>query len=331
MPETDILLVTGGAGYIGSHTVYALLDQGYHVVILDNLSTGYEENIAPDATFIKGDISDSAKVSRIIRDHGITAILHFAGSIIVPESIQDPLSYYKNNVSHSISLISTCIKENIRSFIFSSTAAVYQNQPDHPVTEKDVLNPSSPYGHSKLMIENVLMDCAKAYDFTYGILRYFNVAGADESLRSGQRTHQTTHLIRNAVQAGLGIQSEFKIFGTDYNTQDGTCVRDFIHVSDLAEAHVHVLQSILKDRQSTLVNCGYGNGYSVLEVLEQVQKALNVSIHVQNAPRRDGDIPKVIADSSKLRNQLGWRPHNESLKLIIDSSIAWEKQLLANK
>lgn len=331
MPRINTLLVTGGAGYIGSHAVYSLLKQGYRVVVFDNLSTGYEENIAPEAIFVEGNISDRAKVGHIIREYDIVAVLHFAGSIIVPESIHSPLHYYENNVSNSISLISTCIKENVRSFVFSSTAAVYENQPNCSVTEKDALSPKSPYGKSKLMIENVLMDCAKAYDFSYGILRYFNVAGADFKLRAGPRSKQTTHLIRNAVQTGLGYQSEFKVYGTDYDTNDGTCVRDFIHVSDLADAHVHVLKRLMNERQNVLVNCGYGNGYSVLEVLEQVQKALFVSIKIKNAPRRDGDIPKVVANSDKLRDQLGWVAQNESLVKIIDSSIAWEKHLRNSK
>jgi UDP-glucose 4-epimerase len=266
------VLVTGGAGYIGSHMVWTLLEAGEEVVVVDRLSTGFEWAVAPEAKLLVADIADKDRVVEIIRENDVDSIIHFAGSIVVPESVADPLSYYENNTANSRTLIAAAVETGVRHFIFSSTAAVYGSVGDEPVVEDQPQNPDSPYGMSKLMTEIILRDVAKAHDFAYTALRYFNVAGADPKGRTGQSTRGATHLIKVACEAALGKREGIEVFGTDYPTPDGTCIRDYIHVTDLANAHLLALKRLRAGGESIVANCGYGRGYSVLEVLDCVQQ-----------------------------------------------------------
>ena len=321
------VLVTGGAGYIGSHMVLALTDANEKVVVLDNLSTGFEWAIAPQAKLVKGDIADEELVGRIIKEHGIEAIVHFAGSIVVPESVTDPLGYYNNNTVKSRALMAAAVKGGVKNFIFSSTAAVYGNPESMPVFETARPAPISPYGTSKLMTEWMLRDAHVAYGLNYVALRYFNVAGADPRGRSGQSTPRATHLIKVACQTALGQRASMDVFGTDYLTPDGTCLRDYIHVSDLIAAHVDALAYLRKGGESGIFNCGYGKGYSVLEVIKAVGKAAGKPVNHVLVPRRAGDPAGIVAGAERVRNILGWEPKYADLDLIVRSALDWEKHL----
>lgn len=321
------VLVTGGAGYIGSHMTLALLDAGEQVVVVDNLSTGFRWAVPPAATLIVGDIGDSALTERVVREHKVDAIIHFAGSIVVPESVADPLGYYLNNTVKSRALIEVAAKTGVRNFIFSSTAAVYGAPEVVPVTEDAALKPMSPYGSSKLMTEIMLRDASVAHAFRAVALRYFNVAGADPKGRSGQSTPRATHLIKVACETALGKRPHMEVFGTDYPTSDGTCIRDYIHVTDLAEAHLVALRYLRQGGATEVYNCGYSRGYSVLEVIEAVKRVSGRTFEVRYSARRPGDPPAIVADSRKIRSALGWQPRHEKLDEIISHALAWESRL----
>jgi len=322
------VLVTGGAGYIGSHAVLALIDSGWRVVVIDNLSTGFAWAVAKEATLVKGDIADQPLVAKLIAEHGIGAIIHFAGSIIVPESVADPLKYYENNTVKSRSLIESAVKGGVKHFIFSSTAATYGIPDRVPVQEDQRTQPINPYGWSKLMTERMLADTAFAHHLNYCALRYFNVAGADPKGRSGQSTAGATHLIKVAVEAATGKRSHVSVYGTDYGTADGTGVRDYIHVSDLAAAHVDALEKLIANPgESYVMNCGYGRGFSVLEVLDAVDRVTNMRIERKLEPRRAGDPDALVADNAKILATLPWRPKRDDLDTIVSDALAWERAL----
>lgn len=321
------ILVTGGAGYIGSHMVLALCDAGHDVVVLDNLSTGMAWAVAPQAKLVEGDIGDEDLALSIIRDHNVDAIIHFAGSIVVPDSVTDPLGYYLNNTVKSRALIHSAVKGGVPHFIFSSTAAVYGNPRSVPVRELDELLPISPYGTSKLMTELMLRDASVAHDLNYVALRYFNVAGADPRGRSGQSTPRATHLIKVACETALGKRDHMQVFGKDYDTHDGTCLRDYIHVSDLVGAHVDALGYLRNGGGSEIFNCGYGRGYSVLDVVGAVERAAGHPLDVRDAPRRPGDPAEIVANADKARAALGWTPKHDDLDFIVKTALAWEKHL----
>ncbi len=322
------VLVTGGAGYIGSHAVLALLDAGWPVVVIDDLSTGFEWAVPPAATFARGDIADQALVARLIAEHRIGAIMHFAGSIIVPESVENPLKYYLNNTVKSRSLIESAVAGGVRHLLFSSTAATYGIPAQVPVSEDMPTVPINPYGWSKLMTERMLMDSAHAFPLNFCALRYFNVAGADPQGRTGQSTKGATHLIKVAVEAAIGKRSHVDVYGTDYDTPDGTGIRDYIHVSDLAAAHVMALEQLVADPTSShILNCGYGRGFSVLEVLDSVDRVTNMTIDRRLSPRRAGDPPALVADNGRILATLPWRPARAELDLIVADALAWERSL----
>lgn len=321
------VLVTGGAGYIGSHMVLELRDAGQPVVVLDNLSTGFRWALPDDVPLVVGDVGDPELVSKIIAQYRIDAIIHFAGSIIVPESVENPLLYYKNNTSNTRTLIECAVDGKVPNFIFSSTAAVYGNPEHNPVTEDARLQPMSPYGTSKLMSEFMLADTANAHDFAYVALRYFNVAGADPKGRSGQSTPNATHLIKVACETALGRRSHMQIFGTDYPTHDGTCVRDYIHVSDLAAAHMAALSYLRGGGKSDVFNCGYSHGFSVSEVIEAVKEVSGSNFEVRLTDRRPGDPAAIVAASDKIRQTLGWKPQYDDLQGIVANALNWETQL----
>jgi UDP-glucose 4-epimerase len=321
------ILVTGGAGYIGSHMVYELADAGERLVVLDNLSTGFDWAVAKDVPLIVGDTGDQNLVAQIIREHKVDSIIHFAACAIVPESVKDPLGYYKNNTVKSRALIETAIKDGVRQYIFSSTCAVYGNPTQVPVTEDTLPAPISPYGWSKLMTEIMLRDAGTAHDLHYVILRYFNVAGADPKCRTGQSTKNATHLIKVAVEAALGLRSKLDIYGSDYPTPDGTCIRDYIHVSDLVRAHSDALRYLRAGGVSVTLNCGYGRGFSVREVVEMVKRVSGVDFKVEIAPRRPGDPAQIVAASDRARMKLGWEPQYDDLATIITHALAWEQSL----
>jgi UDP-glucose 4-epimerase len=322
------VLVTGGAGYIGSHAVLALLDAGYPVVVIDNLVTGFRWAVDSRAAFVQGSIDDEPLVQATLESHGVGAIMHFAGSIIVPESVENPLKYYKNNTAASRSLIESAIACGVRHFIFSSTAATYGMPETMPITERTPTLPINPYGRSKLMTEQMLADVAVAHPLNFCALRYFNVAGADPQGRTGQSTAGATHLIKVAVEAATGKRSHVGVYGTDYATRDGTCIRDYIHVSDLAAAHVLALGALLADPgRSYTLNCGYGRGFSVLEVLDAVDRVTNMTIDRRMEGRRAGDPPELIADNSAILAALPWRPERDDLDQIIADALAWERAL----
>jgi UDP-glucose 4-epimerase len=321
------VLVTGGAGFIGSHMVLALTDAGEDVVVLDNLSTGFWWAVAPAAKLIEGDIGDQALIDRVMDEHRFDAVIHFAGKIVVPESVADPLDYYLNNTVKSRVLIAAAVAHGVPRFVFSSTAAVYGNTGSEPVFEDAVVKPISPYGSSKLMTEWMLRDSHAAYGLQYAALRYFNVAGADPKGRSGQSTPKATHLIKAACQTALGQRSQLEVFGTDYDTRDGTCIRDYIHVSDLVAAHLDALRHLRSGGDSGVFNCGYGTGYSVLEVIRSVEKAAGRKLNVRLAGRRAGDPAAIVAGAEKVRGVLGWTPRHQDLDTIVASALAWEQHL----
>jgi UDP-glucose 4-epimerase len=323
------VLVTGGAGYIGSHVVLGLLEQGQRVVVLDSLSTGFREAVAEQATLVVGNVGDAGLVSRLIAEHGIDAIMHFAASTVVSESVAKPVTYYTNNTVNSLALVDAAIRCGVGHFIFSSTAAVYGNPATQLVTEDVAPQPMSPYGSSKLMTEMMLRDAASASGLTYAILRYFNVAGADPLLRTGQSTRAATHLIKVAVQAALGIRNGMEIYGTDYPTPDGTCVRDYIHVCDLVSAHIKALDYLRSGGVSATLNCGYGHGYSVREIIAAVRRVSGSDFAATPRPPRAGDPVAVIADSRLLRRLLSWAPAYDDLDTIVGHALAWERKLAA--
>jgi UDP-glucose 4-epimerase len=325
------VLVTGGAGYIGSHMVYELVDAGDPVVVLDNLTTGFDWAVAMGVPLIVGETGDQALVARVIREFDVDAIIHFAASIVVPDSVRDPLAYYWNNTVNSRALMECAVNGGVRHFIFSSTAAVYGNPDEIPVPEDAPTLPISPYGWSKLMTEIMLRDASRAHGLQHVILRYFNVAGADPQCRTGQSSKSATHLIKVAVEAVLGLRPKLDVFGNDYPTPDGTCIRDYIHVSDLARAHADALKHLRSGAPSLTLNCGYGHGFSVLDVIEAVKRVSGVDFNVDIAPRRPGDPAQIVAHSERARTVLGWRPRFDDLATIVSHALTWERQLMARR
>ncbi|MEM1051462.1 MAG: UDP-glucose 4-epimerase GalE [Pseudomonadota bacterium] len=322
------VLVTGGAGYIGSHAVLALLDNGWPVAVIDNLTTGFRFAVPEDVAFYEGDIEEAGLLATIFEEQGITAIMHFAGSIVVPESVEDPLKYYHNNTAKSRVLIEAAVKGGVNHFIFSSTAATYGIPEVEAVREDTAQKPINPYGWSKLMTEQMLGDIAAAHDLNFCALRYFNVAGADPEARTGQSTAGATHLIKVALEAALRKRSHVGVFGTDFDTPDGTGVRDYIHVSDLASAHVHALEALIAEPERSLtMNCGYGRGFSVLEVLDAVDRVTNTPIERRVEGRRAGDPAQLISDPALIRATLPWKPQYDDLDTIITHALAWERKL----
>jgi UDP-glucose 4-epimerase len=324
------VLVTGGCGYIGSHTVHALADAGERVVVLDNLSTGFVAALPKPMQPIVGDAGDQALVSSLIARHKIESIIHFAGSIIVPESVADPLKYYRNNTANSRNLIEAAVKGGVKHFIFSSTAAVYGDPVRVPLAEDDPVIPLSPYGWSKLMTEVMLRDTGAAHPLRHVALRYFNVAGADPKLRTGLSSPGATHLIKVAVETALGRRPKIEVYGTDYPTPDGTCVRDYIHVSDLARAHLAALDYLRDGGKSATLNCGYGRGYSVREVLDAVRRVHGRDFAIQLAGRRPGDTVISVAAADRIRKALRWTPELDNLDTIVRDALAWERHLMTN-
>src|SRR4051794_39368823 len=322
------ILITGGAGYIGSHMVHELHDAGETVVVIDDLSTGFRSALPKTVPLIIGDIGNEDLVAATIRTHSVTDIIHFAASIVVPDSVRDPLGYYRNNTANSRALIETAVKHGVRHFIFSSTAAVYGNPERTPVREDDRTAPTSPYGSSKLMTEIMLRDAGAAHGLRHVALRYFNVAGADPLGRAGQSTRGATHLIKVAVEAALGRRPKMEVFGTDYPTPDGTCIRDYIHVSDLVAAHLAALAYLRGGGASTTLNCGYGRGFSVLDVIETVKRVSGADFKVEVAGRRAGDPAQIVAACERARSTLGWQPQFDDLATIIAHALAWERGLL---
>lgn len=322
------VLVTGGAGYIGSHMVLALLDAGHEeVVVLDDLSTGFDWAVPEGVKLVVGDVADQALVTQTILQHRIDALAHFAAKIVVPDSVADPLGYYLANTVKTRSLIEAAVRAGVKHVIFSSTAAVYGEPDVTPVPEDLPLRPINPYGRSKLMSEWMIADAAAAHGFSYVVLRYFNVAGADPEGRSGQSTPNATHLIKVATQAALGQRARLDVFGTDYPTPDGSCLRDYIQVSDLAEAHRLALDHLRSGGESLTLNCGYGRGYSVLEVVEVVKRISGRDFEVRLCPRRAGDPAQIVAEAARIRERLGWQPRHDDLDAIIGQALAWEERL----
>jgi UDP-glucose 4-epimerase len=328
MSDKPTVLVTGGAGYIGSHAVLALRDAGYGVVVIDNLVTGFDWAVPEGVPLVRGDISDQPLVEATLRDHDIGAIMHFAGSVVVPESVENPLKYYHNNSAKTRDLIESAVRVGVKHFIFSSTAATYGIPEESPVKETTPQRPINPYGMSKLMTEYMLRDVSAAHPMNFCALRYFNVAGADPEGRSGQSTAGATHLIKVAVEAALGKRAGVAVFGTDFDTPDGTGVRDYIHVSDLAAAHVLALEGLIAEpKRSHLLNCGYGRGFSVLEVLDAVDRVTNMKIERKLEGRRAGDPDALISDNRAILSTFPWQPRYDDLDLIVRHALAWERSL----
>jgi UDP-glucose 4-epimerase len=325
--DSMTILVTGGAGYIGSHMVLELLDRGEKVIVLDNLSTGFDWAVPEGARLFVGETGDIGLTSAIIRAHNVKSIIHFAASIVVPDSVADPLAYYLNNTVNSRALIEAAVKGGVENFIFSSTAAVYGTPDRSPIAESDRMSPESPYGMSKLMTEAMLRHASEAHDLRHVILRYFNVAGADPKGRAGQSSAQATHLIKVAAEVAIGKREGMSIYGRDYATPDGTCVRDYIHVSDLARAHSAALDHLREGGASGTFNCGYGRGYSVIEVIDMVKKVSGTDFSVAIAARRAGDPAALVADNARIRSTLGWKPALDDLATIVGHALAWEEKL----
>ena len=322
------VLVTGGAGYIGSHAVLALKDAGWPVAVIDDLSNGTREVVPEDVPFYEGNIADRALVERIFREQGIQAIMHFAGSIVVPESVENPLKYYANNTLASHALISAAVAAGVKHILFSSTAATYGAPKRVPIDEEDTKEPINPYGASTLMTERMLADASAAHPFNYGALRYFNVAGADPEGRTGQVGKGSTHLIKVACETAIGKRQSIAVYGTDYDTPDGTCIRDYIHVSDLADVHVAALEWLVEHPGENLVmNCGYGKGLSVLEVLDAVDRANESPIERVMEGRRAGDPAELVAGNARLLSTLEWRPKYADIDTIVGDALRWERKL----
>lgn len=324
------ILITGGAGYIGSHTVYAFLEAGHALVVLDDLSTGYRDLLPQDIAFYNGNVGDEQILDQIFGAHAIECVIHFAGSISVPESVSDPLKYYKNNVANTAVLLESCVKHSIKNFIFSSTASVYGDC-DAPLLD-EILPPApkNPYARTKLIIEDMIQDAAISHNFNYTILRYFNVAGADPHGRTGQISRVSSHLIKIACEVITGKREQISIFGSDYPTPDGTCLRDYIHVSDLADAHLCTYGFLIKNGGGHLFNCGYGKGYSVKEVLAMVEHVSGINLKTNITARRTGDPHTLVANTARLREKTGWTPRHNNLEQIVASALDWEKHLAAH-
>jgi UDP-glucose 4-epimerase len=320
------ILVTGGAGYIGSHVVSLLGEAGHDIVILDNLSTGKKENIL-FGDLVVGDIGDEELLNDIFNEFSIEAVIHFAGSIVVPESVRDPSTYYLNNTINSFKLIKKCLQNNVQKFIFSSTAAVYGMPVGGVASEETPTIPINPYGRSKLMTEWMLEDVSKAHNFSYVALRYFNVAGASHTGKIGQSTPKATHLLKTASELATKKRETMSVYGTDYSTKDGTCIRDYIHVDDLAKAHLDALRYLRTNRKSQILNCGYGRGFTVLEVLDAVEKITSQKLNIKMDSRRDGDAEMLISKAEKIKDVLEWKPQFDDLHLIVKSAIEWEKKM----
>ncbi len=323
------ILVTGGCGYIGSHTVLRLSQAGMNPVIVDNLTTGFENAILNEEPFYRGSFGDSKLLERVLIDHNVDVIIHFAASAVVPESVDHPLRYYENNVSNTIRMLEVAKRQGVKNIIFSSTAAVYGNVMSKSVSEDAPLSPESPYGRSKLMCESIIQDAARAHGLNYIILRYFNVAGADPSGRLGQQTKNATHLIKVLCEVLVGMRNHLKVFGDDYDTVDGTAIRDYIHVADLAEAHVLAAQRARQGQIQECFNCGYGRGYSVMQVIEAAKQIVKADVAFEVCPRRPGDVEQVVADNQKILRGLGWVPKHDKLEEIIESAYRWEKRMSA--
>ncbi|MDE2577515.1 MAG: UDP-glucose 4-epimerase GalE [Hyphomicrobiales bacterium] len=321
------ILVTGGAGYIGSHMALALQDAGEKVVVVDNLTTGFRWAVPDKIPLVVGDFGDEDLMTETMARYDVDEIIHFAAKIVVPESVSDPLGYYLNNTAKARTLLECAVDSGVNHFIFSSTAAVYGDPERNPVTEDEPLKPISPYGRSKLMVEWMLEDVAKAHPLTYTVLRYFNVAGADPLGRSGQSTPNATHLIKIAAQAALGLRKGMEVFGTDYPTPDGSCLRDYIHVSDLAQAHLDALNRLRAGGTSITCNCGYERGFSVLEVIDVVKKISGVDFPVKISGRRPGDPAAIVAANERARRELGWTPKHDNLEEIVRQALDWERRL----
>ncbi len=329
---TITVLVTGGAGYIGSHTCRQLIDAGYSIVVLDNFYSGHRWAVPKETTLVEGDVGDVTLARETLTQYGIDAVIHFAGHIVVPESVENPIKYYRNNTIASCNLVQACVDVGVDKFIFSSTAAVYGIPAVLPVSEDAVAAPINPYGMSKLATEWILRDVAASLDgqqnkggFRYMALRYFNVAGARLDGTLGQATPEATHLIRVAAEAACGLRDSITIFGTDYPTEDGTCVRDYIHVDDLAMAHLAALTYLIDGGKSQTLNCGYGIGFSVRQVLDTIQNVSNTDLNIREGPRRSGDPPSLIANAQRIRDTLGWRPQHQDISVICRSAYNWEK------
>jgi UDP-glucose 4-epimerase len=320
------LLVTGGAGYIGSHMVRTLGEGGHEIIVYDNLSSGFADAVL-FGKLIVDDLADRERLELLFKAERFDAVLHFAAHIVVPESVRDPIKYYRNNFANALNLVDACVRHGVKNFIFSSTAAVYGAPAKVPIGERSALEPVNPYGSSKLMVERMLRDVSLAADFSYVALRYFNAAGADQKARIGERHDPETHLIPLAVKAALDRNGEVRVFGTDYPTKDGTCVRDYIHIDDLIDAHVLALAHLMSGSGSGAFNCGYGHGASVKEVLDTVRKVTGTDFRVVEAGRRQGDPPELVADSSLLRKELGWTPDHDDLDFIIRTAWEWEKKM----
>jgi UDP-glucose 4-epimerase len=321
------ILVTGGAGYIGSHMVHTLADAGESVVVLDNLSTGFEWAVPKGVPLVLGETGDPLRVAALIAEHRVDSIIHFAASIVVPDSVRDPLGYYRNNTMNSRSLLEVAVNSGVRQFIFSSTAAVYGNPEQVPVSEDATLTPMSPYGSSKLMTEVMLKDVGAAYGLKYVILRYFNVAGADADARIGEATPDNSHLIKVACETAIGLRPSMRINGTDYPTPDGTCIRDYVHVDDLARAHLLALERLAAGERRIVANCGYGHGFSVREVLGTARRVSGIDFPIEEGPRRPGDPPVLVAETSRIRTELGWAPRHDDLEYIVATAWRWEQRL----
>lgn len=323
----ESILVTGGAGYIGSHAILGFQAAGYTPVVIDNLTTGRRQAVPKQVKFIEGNSGDQDLVQSVIEENAIEAVIHFAGSIIAPESVVNPLKYYFNNTCVSRSLIEACVKTGVRHFIYSSTALVYGLENEMPLREESLIAPANPYGTSKLVTEWILRDAASSHEFNYAALRYFNVAGADPDGRAGQSTPEATHLIKVGCQAAIGIRDHLELFGEDYDTPDGTCIRDYVHVTDLVDAHVRALDYLKNSRENLTLNCGYGRGFSVREVLKVIENHVGRPLDIRPGPRRPGDPPRLVSDSSKLCQKLGWRPRYDNLEIIVRTALEWERGL----
>ena len=320
------VLVTGGAGYVGSHVVKLLGERGHQMLTYDNLSTGHRWAVLY-GELVEADLGEEGKLEEVFQAFRPEAVMHFAASVVVPESVREPLKYYRNNVENAFKLIGVCLRFGVKAFVFSSSAAVYGVPEEVPVKEEAPLRPINPYGSSKVMVEQALEDCSRAYGLRYVSLRYFNVAGADPEARIGQASREPTHLITRALKAAAGKLPRIEIYGTDYPTPDGTCIRDYIHVEDLAEAHLLTLEYLLDGGRSRVYNCGYGRGHSVKEVIEEVKRVTGVDFSVVEGPRRPGDPPELVADPSRRKAELGWSPRYKDLGSIIETAWSWERRL----